>query len=73
MTDTTPPGTHWRTRAKQETTAYVVARNMTITWDKSAICVSAGVLVHTVPGSPLWEAYGGEDGLRPVHGGQPQP
>jgi hypothetical protein len=62
----------WQVRARQDTTAYVVARDMTITWDNSEVRVAAGTVVHAVPGSQLWAAYGGAGGLRPVHGG-PRP
>lgn len=84
MTETPGAGTHgtsqasapppyWRSEAKQETTAFVVARDTVIRWDRSQIPVRRGTVVHARVGSELWRAYGGEDGLLPVHGGQARP
>ena len=60
-----PP--YWRSDAPAASTLHVVTKDATITWDRSQIRVKAGTLVHAEPGSPLWIAYGGEDGLRSAH------
>jgi hypothetical protein len=67
-----PPGTPGRTRPPQETKAFVVARDVTLWWDRSEIPVRRGTVVHVQVGSELWRAYG-EDALRPLHGGQAPP
>lgn len=69
-TQAAPHQPHWRAHVPQVTKAYVVARDMVLQWDRSAIPVRRGTVVHVQIGSELWEAYGGEDGLRPLHGGQ---
>lgn len=76
MTDTaTSPGdapasrARWGTSVPPSRTCHVTTKDMTIEWDRSQIRVAAGTLVHAEPGSELWHAYGGKDGLRPAHGG----
>jgi hypothetical protein len=68
-----PPGAPGRTRPPQETKAFVVARDVTLWWDRSEIPVRRGTVVHVQVGGELWAAYGGEDALRPLHGGQAPP
>jgi len=41
--------------------------------DNSQILVRGGTIVHAEPGSPLWHAYGGEEGLHPAHSTQARP
>ena len=65
--------THDGSDAPAASTLHVVVKDATITWDRSQVSVKAGTLLHAVPGSPLWDAYGGADGLRPAYGGQAQP
>jgi len=64
---------HWRAPVPQQTKAFVVARDMVLWWDRSEIPVRRGTVVHVRVGGELWEAYGGEDGLRPLHGGHAAP
>ncbi len=66
-----PARPHWRTDAPPANTLHVVAKDMLIRWDGSEIPVQRGTLVHVAPGSPLWHAYGGTDGLHPAHRARP--
>jgi hypothetical protein len=72
-----PPGDapaargRWGTDAPPASNLHVVTRDITVVWDHSEIRVEAGTLVHAEPGSALWRAYGGEDGLRSAHRARP--